>query len=134
VTRIFAVCTGLVLLSGCVVYSPSPPPPPVVGVPPGHGRVPPGHGGIPPGQAKKRSVVVLAPVRYILIPGTSIYYVEGTQPEVFYVSGNFYAQWESVWHIGPAYEGPWAPLPPNDLPPALKGQTPPGLKRRVPPS
>jgi len=77
---------------------------------------------------------MLAPVRYLLIPGTSIYYVEGIQPEVFYVAGNFYVQWEGAWHVGPRYEGPWTPVPPNDLPPALRGQTPPGLKRRIPPS
>ena len=108
------------LLGGCATYAP----------PPAAPRV-----GVPPGQARKLpAVTLLAPIRYHLIPGTSIYYVEGVSPEVFYVAGNFYVQWEGAWHSGPEYHGPWSPVPPGDLPSSLRNQTPLGLKRRLPPS
>ena len=114
---------GVLLMEGCATS----PPPTLPG--------PQERGGVPPAQGKSApSVVVLAPVRYILIPGTSIYYVEGVKPEVFYVGGNFYVQFNGVWHHGPDYDGPWALATPNTLPPGLKGQSPPGLKRRIPPS
>ena len=124
--RTLTVLAGSLLLAGCAVYPPPPSPPRV-------GR-PPGHQGIPQGQSGKQpSIVVLAPIQYLLISGTSIYYVEGVQPEVFYVNGNFYVNVEGAWHVGPHYEGPWSPLAPNDLPPNLKGQTPGQLKRRASP-
>lgn len=106
------------ILGGCATYAPSPASPRV---------------GVPPGQAKKLpAVTLLAPIRYHLVPGTSIYYLEGVNPEVFYVAGNFYIQWEGTWHRGPEYHGPWTLVPPNELPPSLRNQTPLGLKRRLP--
>jgi hypothetical protein len=68
-----------------------------------------------------------------LIPGTSLYYVEGVSPEVFFFGGNFYAQFGGAWHLSPDYQGPWTAVPPDTLPKPLKGQTPSALKRRAPP-
>ncbi len=115
-----AIFAGLVLLSGCSPFlSPTEPT-----------RA---EGKVPPAQAERsKSVAVLAPVRYILIPGTSIYYVDGVSPEVFFFGGNFYVQLAGVWHLSQDYQGPWAAVPADMLPKPLRGQTPAGLKSRAP--
>lgn len=79
------------------------------------------------------TTVVVAPVRFYLLPGEPrIYWLTGTQPEVFFLGGRYYLYHGETWYRAPHYRGPWEPVPWGQLPHPLERETPERLKGRLP--
>ncbi len=87
-----------------------------------------------PFQARRPpTTVVVAPVRFYLLPGLPrIYWLTGVQPEVFFLRGRYYLYQDQTWYRAPHYQGPWEPVPFGQLPEGLEGETPERLKERLP--
>lgn len=79
------------------------------------------------------TTVVVAPVRFYLLPGEPrIYWLTGVQPEVFFLGARYYLYRDPVWYRAPHYQGPWEAVPFWEFPRALEGETPGRLKGRLP--
>lgn len=88
---------------------------------------------VPPPAGPRPTTVVVAPVRFYLLPGEPrIYWLTGTQPEVFFLGGRYYLYHGGTWYRASHYTGPWEPVPRGQLPGALERETPERLKGRLP--
>jgi hypothetical protein len=74
--------------------------------------------------------VAPAPPPVVVIPNTYVYYVPDINVDILFYHGYWYRPHEGHWFRARSYNGPWAHMAPNMVPPALVGLPP---NWRVPP-
>ena len=101
--------------------------------------------GLFPGAAAARTDVSIgiqigAPPQLVVVPGTPVYYAPTLPHNYFFYGGQYYLFHDSAWFFAPTYNGPWAPIAVEYVPPPIlavpvpyyKGP-PPHWKRHGPP-
>ncbi|MEL5849377.1 MAG: hypothetical protein U7M05_08445 [Candidatus Igneacidithiobacillus chanchocoensis] len=66
--------------------------------------------------------VLAAPPLMVWLPELGVYAAYGSQQPIFYTGSSYYYFYSNRWWAGPAYRGPWHPIP----------APPPGLRRWSP--
>ncbi len=72
-----------------------------------------------------------APPQLVAVPASPVFYAPALPANYFSYAGQYYVFANSVWHVGPRHNGPWAVVAPEYIPvPILTG---PVVYYRVPP-
>jgi hypothetical protein len=88
-----------------------------------------------PGQAQVSvniGINVPAPPRLVAIPQSPIRYAPRVDANYFFYDGEYWVFRNGAWYAGPRYNGPWAAVAPEFVPPPLLG-VPVRYYRRPPP-
>src|SRR5262245_28347252 len=65
------------------------------------------------------SIVVDVPPRLVLIPGAPVYYAPALPYNYFFHAGKYYVFHGSQWFYAPTYNGPWAVIAAQRVPPPV---------------
>jgi hypothetical protein len=64
-------------------------------------------------------VVLAAPPRLVLVPGSPVYYAPDLSFNVFAFGGRYYSFHDGGWFVATTYRGPWAVVAVEQVPPPL---------------
>ncbi len=73
-----------------------------------------------PPPAPPPVIVVDEPPEMVFVPEIGFYVAVGIPYDVVYISGRYYYFHGGGWYGSPYYNGPWATVGPNRLPPGLR--------------
>ncbi len=72
-----------------------------------------------------------APPQLVVVPGSPVYYAPQLPYNYFHYGGQYYVFHDDAWYFAPSYNGPWAPIALEYVPPPILRV--PGSYYRVPP-
>ena len=90
-----------------------------------------------PFPAPPPQIVVAAPPRLVVVPGSPVYYAPALPVDVFVYGGQYYRHHHDAWFSAPGYRGPWRPVAFGRVPrhvmavPAHYDKIPPGHLRKM---